>query len=200
QPLEWLQEIFERVNNGNHPEFSLPKRIEIIVPHSPASAHPQTINAAVVREGKLHKLHYGHNLSHGARRMATQAAERKLVGFREIANHLLRDERLPDAHDLVRQALRALEEGFDGLIRKVQLVGQSIHADDLSTDAEFWRGCEREWGRGAGYRDRVIGHDRDWFDTKGGKDADRRVQAVIDAEWKNAVLSVRQLMPEVKAN
>src|SRR5262249_36235349 len=30
-----------------------------------------------------------------------------------------------------RQALRAHEEGFDGLIRKVQLVGQSIHADDL---------------------------------------------------------------------
>jgi hypothetical protein len=35
-----------------------------------ASAHPQTINAAIVREGNWHKLNYGHNLSHGARRMA----------------------------------------------------------------------------------------------------------------------------------
>ena len=31
-PLEWLQELFERVNNGRHPEFTLPRRIELVVP------------------------------------------------------------------------------------------------------------------------------------------------------------------------
>lgn len=31
-PLIWLKEIFEQVNNGRHPDFSLPKRIEVIVP------------------------------------------------------------------------------------------------------------------------------------------------------------------------
>jgi hypothetical protein len=161
-----------------------------------ASAHPQTINAAIVREGNWYKLNYGHNLSHGARRMATQATERKLVGFREIAIHLLRDERLADAHDLVRQALRALENGFDDLIRKVQLVGQSIHADELSADADFWHSCEREWGRGSGYRDRVNARNRDWFEEKHGQEADRRVRAVIHKEWKNAITAVCQLMPE----
>ncbi len=165
-----------------------------------ASAYPQTVNAAVVREGNWHKLNYGHNLSHGARRMATQAAEIKLVGFREIANHLLRDPRLADGHDLVRQALRALEQGFDDLLRKVQLVGHSVHADELSADAEFWRNCEREWGRGSGYRDRVNRHNEHWFETKGGKDADRRVRAVIHAEWKNAIATINQLLPDAGAH
>jgi hypothetical protein len=54
-------------------------------------------------------------------------------------------EALADGHDLVQQALRALEDGFDGLIRKVQLVGQSIYADELGEDDGFWRECEREW-------------------------------------------------------
>ena len=31
-PLRWLRDIFLQVNNGRHPEFSLPKRIEVIVP------------------------------------------------------------------------------------------------------------------------------------------------------------------------
>ena len=31
-PLLWIKENFERVNNGRHPEFSIPKRIEISVP------------------------------------------------------------------------------------------------------------------------------------------------------------------------
>jgi transcriptional regulator with XRE-family HTH domain len=31
-PLVWLKDTFEQVNNGRHPEFTLPNRIEIIVP------------------------------------------------------------------------------------------------------------------------------------------------------------------------
>lgn len=31
-PLEWLRETFERINNGRHPEFGLPARIELVVP------------------------------------------------------------------------------------------------------------------------------------------------------------------------
>ncbi|MES9927683.1 MAG: helix-turn-helix transcriptional regulator [Candidatus Thiodiazotropha sp. 6PDIVS] len=31
-PLNWLKDAFEEVNNGRHPNFTLPKRIEVIVP------------------------------------------------------------------------------------------------------------------------------------------------------------------------
>ena len=33
-PLAWLKDTFEQVNNGRHPEFTLPRRIEIVVPQS----------------------------------------------------------------------------------------------------------------------------------------------------------------------
>lgn len=33
-PLDWLKETFEKVNNGRHPEFTLPRRIEVVVPHA----------------------------------------------------------------------------------------------------------------------------------------------------------------------
>ena len=32
EPLRWLHDNFRRVNNGRHPEFSLPKRIDVSVP------------------------------------------------------------------------------------------------------------------------------------------------------------------------
>lgn len=32
QPLNWLKDTFEEINNGRHPEFTLPIRIEVIVP------------------------------------------------------------------------------------------------------------------------------------------------------------------------
>lgn len=31
-PLNWLKDTFEEINNGRHPDFTLPKRIEVIVP------------------------------------------------------------------------------------------------------------------------------------------------------------------------
>jgi hypothetical protein len=158
-------------------------------------AYPRTIHASVVRDGNWPKLSYGHHLSHGARRMAAQVAEPKLNDFRAIATNVLQQEALADGHDLVQQALRALEDGFDALTRKVQLVGQSIYADELSEDDEFWRECEREWGRGNGYRDRVNGRNEGWFKSSDGKDADVRVKVVIHKEWATAVAAVKQLMP-----
>jgi transcriptional regulator with XRE-family HTH domain len=32
-PAHWLQEIFSAVNNGRHPEFTLPQKIEIVLPN-----------------------------------------------------------------------------------------------------------------------------------------------------------------------
>jgi transcriptional regulator with XRE-family HTH domain len=43
QPLEWLKETFEKVNNGRHPEFTLPRRIEVVVPYSLLKADDLTV-------------------------------------------------------------------------------------------------------------------------------------------------------------
>jgi transcriptional regulator with XRE-family HTH domain len=42
-PLEWLKEIFEKVNNGRHADFTLPRRIEVVVPHELLSADTLSI-------------------------------------------------------------------------------------------------------------------------------------------------------------
>ena len=38
EPLAWLAEIFRQVNNGRHPEFSLPNRMEVMVPQQTLGA------------------------------------------------------------------------------------------------------------------------------------------------------------------
>src|SRR5262249_29107 len=42
-PLEWLQQVFEQVNNGRHPEFTLPKRIELVIPKPVLGSQPIAI-------------------------------------------------------------------------------------------------------------------------------------------------------------
>ena len=43
EPLAWLKETFEQLNNGRHQEFSLPKRIDIIVPQTILGEGPLSI-------------------------------------------------------------------------------------------------------------------------------------------------------------
>ena len=43
EPLAWLKETFEQLNNGRHHEFSLPKRIDIIVPQTILGEGPLSI-------------------------------------------------------------------------------------------------------------------------------------------------------------
>jgi hypothetical protein len=159
-----------------------------------ATAHPRTIYATVVRKGEWPKLDYAHQLSHGARRIATHVAESKLNDFRAIAVNLLHQDQFIDAHDLVRQAVRAMEDGFDNLVRKVQLVGQSIHADEMSQDDKFWNDCSQV--RGSGYRDRINTRNKHWFEEKHHGEADTRVIDVVQEEWRATTDSVRALVTQ----
>ena len=43
EPLMWLKETFEQLNNGRHPEFALPRRIDIVVPQSILGEGPLSI-------------------------------------------------------------------------------------------------------------------------------------------------------------
>ena len=159
-----------------------------------AAAHPRSVHAAVVRDGEWQHLNYAHQLSHGARRIATQIVEPKLNDFRAIAENLLNDGQYADAHDLVRQTTRILEGGFDGLVRKAQLVGQSIHADEMRPDATFWSALASEWGRGGGYRDRINAHNSHWFVEGRQGEADGRVVHLIREEWAQTTGALRELL------
>lgn len=172
------------------------KRVHESLLSAVRSAHPRTVYAAVVRDGDWHNLNYAHQLSHGSRRIAASMVEPKLEAFKVIATNLLQDEQFADAHDLVRQTVRAVEVGFDNMVRKAQLVGQSIHADELSADADFWRDCGKEWGRGGGYRDRINEHNREWFESEHPGQADARVHELIAESWQETVNSVRELLAQ----
>jgi hypothetical protein len=156
------------------------------------TAHPRTIFASVVREGDWRNLDYSHQLSHGARTIATQLVEPKLNGFRAIADNLLQDPELSEAHDLVRQSVRLVEHGFDQLIRKSQLVGQSVYAEEMKVDDVFWTRCKGE--RGRGYRDRINLLNDGWFKDDGHSGSDERVIDLVRENWAEASSKVRELL------
>jgi len=162
-------------------------------------AYASTIRATVNRAGAWSNLDYAHHLGHGARRIASAAADKNFESFKAVATNLLQEPELVDAQDLVRQALRVMESSIEELTRKVQLLGQAIYLDELKADREFWNGCLTEWGRdkidGKGYRDRVSSRNREWFDANARVHYEDLVRELLDKEWKQVVNRLAGLFP-----
>ncbi len=180
-------------HNASLPALA-PSKVHDSLVKATETAHWRTVYASVVRRGEWPNLDYAHQLSHGARRIAALMAEPKLVAFKTIATNLLNDAQFDEAHGLVRQAVRILEESFDGIVRTVQLVGESIYTDQLGEDYDFWRDCSQESGRG--YRDRINGRNRQWFERQHEGEGESRVVEVVGEKWREAIAALRELLSE----
>ena len=149
------------------------------------ASHASSLRASVRREGDWHNLEYTPELTFGTRRVAVDAVSDKLENFKAVADNLMQIPDLEDAIDLVQQCTRILEDGIESLLQKCQLLGRTIHIRDLKLSVEPWDSSNNEWGRGPGYKVRVSGHHKDWFDSD--DDPQNRVESLIQVEWQQTL-------------
>lgn len=166
----------------NHPKpGSVERRIHDALIAEISSAHPSTIHAAVRRDGEWSALSYSHQLGFGARRIAVAALANHVNGFTELCETIA--DAHPEARDLPEQASRLMEQTYQELLRKMQLAGITVYRDQLQRDGELWGSLTDEWGRGSGYRERVAGRNREWFDEDSRRELERETVAVLEREW-----------------
>ena len=157
-------------------------------------AHASTVRASVRREGEWPNLDYSHHLGFGARKIAVALIERRLEAFRAVADNLLSDADLSDAHEFIRQAVAILESEVEELLKKIQLVGREAFATQLKAAPSLWEDCIAEWGQGAGYRVRVTSHNQLWFDDESKKARHEFVKEMIVKEWDRITNTLEPLL------
>lgn len=158
------------------------------------TAYASTVHAAVRREGEWINLSYSHHIGYGARRLAVLALGRAVDEFAGHCKVMSATPRYSDAKNLITQAERVLLDSYDNLLRKVQLMGQTVFTDALKSDSEFWQRCLSEWGQGKGYKDRVTDHNREWFDQESRKKLETELYELIAREWEITLQNVTELL------
>ena len=168
-----------------HPKRSLMWAID--------NAHPSSVRASVRRQGEWYNLDYSHQLGYGARLAAARVVGQKLNDFHPVVDNLLKNPELEEAVGLLRQACRVVDARSETLLKKCQLVGKRIHARHMKPSSELWDKCDSEWGRGPGYRDRVVVHHTNWFNGCG-YDYQKFIRDRIDKEWREIIDSLSEIL------
>lgn len=157
-------------------------------------AYASTVRAAVRREGEWPQLSYSHHIGYGARRLAVIALEKSVEQFTGHCKLMADTPRYAEAVDLLTQAERVLTVSYEELLRKVQLMGQTVFKDALRADAQLWQACMDEWGQGPGYKSRVAAHNRDWFNNEARRKLEEELQTLVGREWTRALANVTALL------
>jgi hypothetical protein len=160
--------------NG-HVQDSLMSQIQV--------AYASTVRATVRREGEWRNLSYGHHLGYGARRLAVLALEPLVEKFKAVTETMDGNGEYAEAKELIQQTRGLLESAFEDLLRKAQIMGQTAFKDALKLDPSLWANCEKEWGRGPGYRDRVLRWNEVWFSAESRQELEQELRDVIVREW-----------------
>lgn len=157
-------------------------------------AYASTVRAAVRREGEWPQLSYSHHIGYGARRLAVMALEQSVEQFTGHCKLMAATPRYAEAAELLTQAERVLAGSYEDLLRKVQLMGQTVFKDALKADPLLWQACMDEWGQGPGYKSRVAAHNREWFNNEARRKLEVELQALIAREWTRALSNVTALL------
>jgi hypothetical protein len=141
----------------------------------------------------------------GEREAGTGAQQRERMRFVQVAFRFAREavrvtelmEANPEyaeAKDLIQQARRVLDSAFEDLLRKAQIMGLTIFKEALKLDPWLWLNCEKEWGQGPGYRDRVAQWNREWVGAESRRDLEQELWEVVTREWGTALERLSSLL------
>jgi hypothetical protein len=78
-----------------------------------------------------------------------------------------------------------MQNAYDEMLRKIQLMGQTTYGEELRRDIAFWVECESESGRG--YKQRIVARNEGWFGAEQRDVLETQLRDVLQREWNAGV-------------
>jgi transcriptional regulator with XRE-family HTH domain len=158
------------------------------------SVHPRSLSASIWRNGKWVNFSYEHHLAYGSQLFSHQLLKETISHFEDFCRTLNGDAEYADAENFIKQTNYILNFAVQRLFRKTEQTGKDYFVEALASasGSSLWQACQNEWGRG--YRDRVIEHNINWFNTEPAKMLEQKLYELIKHEWKNALNKVSDLI------
>jgi len=151
-----------------------------------AVRYASTLWASTRRNGEYSGLNIAHQVGVGAAKDAFLRSKDWFAKVNGLVNALLADEGLQPAKRSIEQIRAVAESSREGFLVGAQRCGMETYREPL-TKAAVWSVCASEWGRGPGFKNRIVGHLLNWFEEKHPEFKETLDDRLI-ALWKRSVI------------
>ena len=157
--------------------------------------YASSLHASVRRAGMWPTFNYYDILGGSERKIAFARMKKWLSDFNANADGIENDRKLLEAHGFVRETRKWLESACDDLLKSlVQECGDAfkVALKDDNAHQRLWGLAQAEWGRGPGYKIRVMGHNQKWFDHEVAADVAKHVESQFIKGWRDVERQLRE--------
>ena len=159
-----------------------------------AVRYASTLWASTRRSGEYSGLNIVHQVGVGAAKDALLRSRDWFVKIEGHVNELKADPDLAPAKHSIEQIRAVAEASRRAFFAAAQRSAMEIYREPL-TQAAVWSKCALEWGKGPGFRNRVLQHLSEWFEETR-PDLKKTLDARLNALWKRSVITPLLLLAE----
>ena len=149
--------------------------------------HASTLWASARRSGEYSSFNVVHQVGVGAAKDARLRSRDWFAKMEGQVNTLKAEAGLKPAARSIEQIQAVAEASRVAFLARAQLSAMEIYRKPL-TRALVWAECAREWGKGPGFRNRVLQHLSNWFEEER-PDLKETLDARMDVLWERSVIT-----------
>lgn len=156
--------------------------------------YASTLWAATRRSGEYSGLNVVHQIGVGAARDAKLRSDKWFHALDAFLKSLKADDGLSLAEKTIAQIGSSARASKAAFLDAIHRAATEVYREPL-TESEVWSRCATEWGRGAGFKSRVVGHLAQWFEDH--PELDEKLESIVASFWQQLVIDpLRRLVDE----
>lgn len=148
--------------------------------------YASTLWASTRRNGEYSGLNIVHQVGIGTAKDALLRSRDWFTKVDGLVKALLADEGLKPAKHSIEQIWAVARASREGFLAAAQRCGMETYREPL-TKATVWSQCVSEWGRGPGFKNRIVRHLLKWFEEQH-PELKERLENRLIALWERSVI------------
>ena len=127
-----------------------------------SSTHSSSVRASVARKGRWSNMDFYFRIGYDSRVQSKVSIQALMQKFFILTENILQQENLAPTHSFVMELRHYIELASENLCKEMEQIGLGIFEKPMVQGAD-WVTMGEEWGRGPGYKVRILSHADKWF-------------------------------------
>lgn len=154
----------------------------------------QYIRASVNRDGRYYNLNMYEILGHHAKAEINRNKKSLYKDFDALIKSCMANPELKPVHNVVKQMSQIANRTRDFELAYVGELASEHYNEHLRGATSMWSNAASQWGKGSGYKGRVINIIADWFNKQHHGVFETKLKKASDKRWSKFLSSLKGIL------